>query len=234
MGKMKRDPYASQGRSIPQHIFLTAAAGVALGAAWWVLFDHGVELAAAVFHQNWQRGNDARRLCLAIALAIYFVRLLFTQFLFLKRRMAWGEALAIAPWILLIYLGLAFCGGANPAPYGTAAVAGCVLFLLGSWMNSYAEYSRHEWKKRPENRGQLYTMGLFRYSRHPNYLGDLISFSGLCLIAGSWPTFLIPLIMLAGFVFVNIPMLDSHLHDHYGAAFDAYAARTSKLVPFLY
>jgi steroid 5-alpha reductase family enzyme len=115
-----------------------------------------------------------------------------------------------------------------------AGAAGIVLFLTGSWMNSYAEYARHKWKQRAENRGRLYTLGLFRYSRHPNYLGDLISFSGLCLIAGRWITAVVPLMMLCGFVFANIPMLDAHLHDHYGTAFDEYAKRTRKLIPFLY
>ena len=111
---------------------------------------------------------------------------------------------------------------------------GVILFLIGSWANSYAEYARHVWKARPENHGRLYTEGLFRYTRHPNYFGDLLSFSGLCLISGAWITALIPLIMLAGFVFVNVPMPDSHLRDHYGAAFDEYARRTRKLIPFLY
>ncbi len=86
-------------------------------------------------------------------------------------------------------------------------------------MNSYAEYARHAWKQRLENRGRLYTAGLFRYSRHPNYLGDLISFTGLCLMSGAWFTAVIPVLMLAGFAFVNIPVLDSHLHEKYGAAF---------------
>ena len=101
-------------------------------------------------------------------------------------------------------------------------------------MNSYSEYARHVWKRQPENRGHLCTEGLFRYSRHPNYLGDLISFSGLCLISGAWVTAAVPLLMLCGFVFVNIPVLDSHLHDRYGDAFDEYARRTRKLVPFVY
>jgi len=140
----------------------------------------------------------------------------------------------IVPWILCIYLLLAIAGGRNPTPFGMVAGAGAVLFVLGSWMNSQAEFARHVWKRQPENRGRLYTLGLFRYSRHPNYLGDLISFSGVCLVSGRWMTIAIPSIMLAGFVFANIPMLDSHLHHHYGAAFDEYAARTSKLIPFVY
>ncbi len=101
-------------------------------------------------------------------------------------------------------------------------------------MNSYAEYARHIWKQRPENRGRLYTRGLFRWSRHPNYLGDLVSFSGICLISGRWMTVVIPLLMLAGFVFINIPMLDAHLRDHYGVPFDEYEKRTRKLIPFVY
>ncbi|MGH9454843.1 MAG: methyltransferase family protein, partial [Terriglobia bacterium] len=117
---------------------------------------------------------------------------------------------------------------------GAAGVMGVVLFVVGSWMNSRAEYARHVWKQRSENTGKLYTQWLFRYSRHPNYLGDLISFSGLCLISGEWLTAVIPVLMLAGFVFVNIPALDSHLRDHYGPAFDEYARRTRKLIPFVY
>jgi steroid 5-alpha reductase family enzyme len=154
--------------------------------------------------------------------------------MFLRRAVSWREAWMIGPWVLCIYLSLAIAGGTNSAPFGAPAAVGVVLFALGSWMNSYAEYARHVWKRRPENRGRLYTQGLFRYARHPNYLGDLISFCGLCLISGRWPTIAIPSIMLAGFVFANIPMLDSHLHDHYGSAFDDYAARTRKLIPFVY
>ena len=117
---------------------------------------------------------------------------------------------------------------------GVVAMIGMVLFVFGSWVNSHAEYARYNWKRLEENHGRLYTRGLFQYSRHPNYLGDLISFSGICLIGGAWITIVIPVLMLAGFVFVNIPLLDSHLHDHYGAAFDEYAAHTRKLIPFLY
>lgn len=97
-----------------------------------------------------------------------------------------------------------------------------------------SEFARHVWKQRPENRGRLYTERLFRYPRHPNYLGDLISFSGICFISGAWVTAVIPILMFAGFVFVNVPLLDSHLHDRYGTAFDQYARQTKKLIPFVY
>lgn len=229
-----KDIYAAQGSSVPQRIALTTAIAACVGVDWWLLAGRGLAHAGSWFGLAWIPGAGARRLCLAVTLTIYFVRLLFTQFAFLKRAVSWIEASWIAAWVLCIYLLLAIAGGTNRAPVGLAAATGIVLFVLGSWMNSYAEYARHAWKRRPENRGRLYTLGLFRYSRHPNYLGDLISFSGLCLIAGRWITAAIPSIMFAGFIFANIPMLDSHLQAHYGPAFDEYAARTRKLIPFVY
>jgi protein-S-isoprenylcysteine O-methyltransferase Ste14 len=239
MGRMQEensrdDLYATYGSSFAQRVAMATAIGACVGLAWWLLFGGGIEFAGARFGRSWIPGADARRMCLAVMLSVYFLRLLLTQFVFLKRAVGWGEVFMIVPWVLCIYLLVALAGGTNPARFGAVGGAGAVLFVFGSWMNSQAEYARLVWKRRPENRGRLYTLGLFRYTRHPNYLGDLISFSGLCLVSGRWITIVIPSIMLAGFVFANIPMLDSHLHDHYGAAFDEYAARTSKLIPFVY
>lgn len=230
----KKDIYAARGRSVTQRAFLAVSVGLCVAMAWWLLFGQGISVTGARIGRMWNPGDAARRICLAVALSIYFARLLFTQFVFLKRAVSWSEAAMIAPWVFCIYLLLTLAGGTNPAHLGIAGALGVILFLAGSWINSYAEYARHKWKQFPENRGHLYTLGFFRYSRHPNYLGDLISFSGLCLIAGRWITVIVPLIMLAGFVFANIPMLDAHLRDHYGAEFDSYEKRTRKLIPFVY
>jgi hypothetical protein len=183
---------------------------------------------------NWRQGDAGRRMCLATGFSVYCVRILFTEFVFPKRGVSWSEVFSIAAWLPIIVLLLGIAGGANGRPLGALAVVGATLFVLGSWMNSFAEFTRHVRRQRSENRSHLYTRGLFRYSRHPNSLGDLLSFFGLCMICGAWVTVLIPATMLAGFVFVNIPVLDSHLHDYYGSECDEYTRRTRKLIPFLY
>lgn len=203
--------------------------------SWWLLLHGGLSQIGAHFGHPWLlHSNLLRRDCLLAAFSIYCIRLYFTTFVFLKRGMTWGGAITISLWVLFIFMTMAIGGGIHAAPFGPAAILGILLFLFGSWMNSYSEYQRHAWKQDPGNKGKLYTQGLFRLSRHPNYLGDVISFSGMSLIAGAWFTVAIPVIMLAGFVFANIPMLDAHLHDHYGATFDDYAKRTSKLIPYIY
>ena len=231
---LQRSMYEVCDASMAQRLTLAGIAAVWVGLAWWLLFCGGLVTVGGWFGWIWRSGNLVRRVCLAAALSIYYARILVTEFIFLKRGVSWSEVFTILPWTLCIYLLLAVAGGANPSAMGVIDDIGVVLFVVGSWMNSYAEYARHIWKQRGENRGMLYTQGLFRYCRHPNYLGDLVAFSGLCLTSGKWVTVVIPTLMLAGFVFVNIPVLDSHLHDHYGAAFDDYARRTSRLFPFLY
>jgi steroid 5-alpha reductase family enzyme len=213
---------------------LAGVTGVWVGVAWWLLFGVGLQTAGGWFGWTWTAGDPLRRFCLAAALSIYYIRILFTDFVFLKRGVSWSEVFTICPWLLGIYLVLAIAGGRNAESFGVVGSLGVVLFLVGSWMNSYAEYSRHVWKRRLENRGQLFTQGLFRYSRHPNYLGDLVLFSGLCFMTGAWVSAVIPAIMFAGFVFINIPALDAHLHDRYGVMFDEYAKHTRKLIPLVY
>ena len=231
---LKRNMYELADPCVAQRVALTILIGIWLALAWWLLFGQGLKTVSARFGWNWKSGDPLRRACLAAALFVYYVRLLFTWFVFLKRGVSWNEVFTIAPWLLCIYLLLAICGATNPRTLGVPGDLGLILFLAGSWMNSYAEYARNVWKNNPGNRGRPYTQGLFRYSRHPNYLGDLISFSGLCLISGCYLSAIIPAAMLAGFVFFNIPILDSHLHERYGLAFDEYARGTSKLIPFVY
>jgi protein-S-isoprenylcysteine O-methyltransferase Ste14 len=231
---LQRSMYELRDASVPQRFVLAGIAAIWVALAWWLLAGDGLTVLSGWLVRDWEPGDPVRRLCLAVGFSIYYVRILFTEFLFLKRGVSWSEVFTIASWLLIIVLLLGIEGGTNGAALGAAGVAGAILFIAGSWMNSYAEYARHVWKQRPENHGRLYTGGLFRYSRHPNYLGDLLLFSGLCLISGAWVTVVIPLLMLGGFVFVNIPVLDSHLHDHYGATFADYARRTRKLIPLVY
>ena len=235
----RQSMYDWRDSSTLQRVVMALVVFASAVMAWWLLFWGGLStLNECCFHlwahSPWQLGNPVRRLLLVVALSVYFFRLLLTLFVFFKRGICWNEAAVVAGWVALIYLVISVAGGSNQAPVALAAGAGVVLFLFGSWMNTWAEYTRHQWKQQPENHGRLYTTGLFRLCRHPNYLGDLLSFSGLALIVGRWIAATIPAVMLLGFIFGNVPMLDAHLAEGYGADFAAYARRTRKLIPFVY
>jgi protein-S-isoprenylcysteine O-methyltransferase Ste14 len=86
----------------------------------------------------------------------------------------------------------------------------------------------------PENKGKVYTGGLFRYAVHINYTGDVLWAAGFAAIAGNPWGWIVPIALFCFFKFFNAPMLDRHLSEHYGAEFDAYKSRTASMIPFLW
>lgn len=88
-----------------------------------------------------------------------------------------------------------------------------------------------------EQRDQILDRGLWRYSRHPNYLGELMLWWGLFLFAlaageGGWWIWLGPLAMTGLFLLVSIPMVEKRSLAR-RPAYRAYAERTPVLVPLL-
>jgi steroid 5-alpha reductase family enzyme len=221
-------------RAIAPRLLMTAIHAAAVAATGWLLLGGGLEAVQAHWGTSWSLASPLRRWLLFTAAIIYFLRVMVTSFVTLKRKMGWGEAVLIAVWVLVIDVLFALLGGANPRNMGLVTALGVVLYAVGSWLNSSSELQRKRWKQRPENTGRLFTGGLFRYAVHINYFGDELLFTGYALITGRAWALLVPLLMLAGFLFFNIPELDRHLRAHYGAEFDAYARRTRSFVPFIY
>ena len=176
-----------------------------------------------------------RRLLIAAFALVYLIRTLFGMQVLLKRRFGWLEAVIVFAIFLsshAIFAGLALM---NPHHLSaTSLVLALALFAFGSYLNTASEYQRYRWKQRPENHGHVHTDGLFGLATHINYFGDTVLFTGYALATGSPFAFAIPLYMTAGFVFQHIPQLDAYMSEKYGPEFDAYAARTKKLVPYIY
>jgi protein-S-isoprenylcysteine O-methyltransferase Ste14 len=180
------------------------------------------------------RGDLIRRIILLSCSIIYLLRLSFTMFVFLKRKMPWLEAISISILMLLVLFAFAYVGGKNDKPINIIDIIGIFLFLCGSFLNTYSEYERHTWKKKPENKGLLYTEGLFKYSMHINYFGDVVLFTGFALITQSIYMLLIPFFMTLNFIFFLIPTLDAYLKKKYGKEFIEYSKRSKKFIPFIY
>ncbi len=88
---------------------------------------------------------------------------------------------------------------------------------------------------RTKQPGQLLDWGLWRYSRHPNYFGEIgfwvsLWLFGLSAAPAYWWTAIGPVAMICMFVFASIPMLDRRSAER-RPGFEAYARRTSALIP---
>lgn len=179
-------------------------------------------------------GDFSRQVILMSCLVIYILRLLITVFVFLKRKMTWSETLIISGLMSFALFSFARVGGSSNLPLNLLDYLGLLLFLVGSWINTYSEYTRYIWKKDVTNKGKLYTEGLFKYSMHINYFGDIVLFIGFALITQSQSLLVVPLIMALNFVFFIIPRLDKYLAEKYGEEFVAYASKTKKFIPGIY
>jgi len=179
-------------------------------------------------------GSPGRRAALLACAVIYVARAAHTLFVFVKRKLPWWEAAwggGIIGGVLFFFL---LGGLRSPDPLGPLDAAGGILYLAGSWIGTASELARHRWKARPENRGRLYTEGLFSYSRHVNYFGDLLLFAGFAVLTRQAWAGIVPLAMGLNFAFLIVPAHDAYLAARYGSEFDHYARQTKKLIPLLY
>jgi len=179
-------------------------------------------------------GDFTRQVVLMFFLLLYISRLIITVFVFLKRKIAWSEMFLVSSLMSFALFSFAKVGGDSNQPVGFLDCFSIFLYLFGSWLNTYSEYTRHTWKKQNENKRQLYTGGLFKYSMHINYLGDIFLFMGFALITLQFSMLFIPLVMALNFIFIIIPRLDKYLATKYGKAFDEYAKGTKKFIPGIY
>ena len=201
-------------------------------------------LALAIIVSTWQLffntevlkmdGNLYRKIILIMCSVIYLVRTIITLFVFLKRRISWLEALPISTLMSFVLFGFIYIGGVKAQPINIIDLLGIVLYLTGSYINTSSELNRYRWKYMPENKGHLYTQGLFKYVRHINYFGDIMLFIGFALITQDIRALYIPLFMTLNFIFILIPAKEAYLKDKYRIEFEQYSKRSKKLIPLIY
>ena len=91
---------------------------------------------------------------------------------------------------------------------------GFILIIIAVVVQYIADSQMRDFRKDQNNLGKTMKYGLWKYSRHPNYLGEVSFWFGLYIFAvasGSTSIWLLacPMVMLALFVFISCPMMDN-------------------------
>ncbi len=131
-------------------------------------------------------------------------------------------------------IGFILLGGWQSKPLILIDVLGILLFIIGSYINTYSEIQRKRFKDDPNNKGKLYTQGLFQYARHINYFGDVCWVTGGAIITHNLWAGIVPIMLTVGFIFFFIPELSSYLEKKYGDNYQDWSKNTKKLIPFIY
>lgn len=126
----------------------------------------------------------------------------------------------------------------NRSPSGTFGFLdylGVCVWLCGFFFESKGDAELARFVKDPTNRGTILKSGLWQYSRHPNYFGEVAQWWGIWLVAlgvaGGWGGIIGPLTITILILKVSgIPMLEKKMAAN--PEFAEYKRRTSVLIPW--
>ncbi len=144
-------------------------------------------------------------------------------------------------WVFLtLSCALAAMTSTTSRPLGALAFVGAGVWLAGFTLEVVADRQKSAFRADSANRGRFITSGVWAWSRHPNYFGEIVLWIGISLIAlpvlAGWQ-----LVTLISPVFVTvlltrisgIPLLEARGKKKWGddPAYRAYLERTPVLVP---
>lgn len=91
-------------------------------------------------------------------------------------------------WVYLTGLSVWAVNSRNPAlqqPLGALDAIGIVVWVVGFGIEVVADRQKKLWRADPSNKGRYIDVGLWRYSRHPNYFGEWFLWVGQFVLCSS-------------------------------------------------
>jgi steroid 5-alpha reductase family enzyme len=144
-------------------------------------------------------------------------------------------------WVLLTAgAALAAMTTESEAELGPWTAAGLVVWVAGFAVEATADAQKRAFRADPANRGRFIRTGLWAWSRHPNYFGEITLWVGIALIAlpalSGWQllTLVSPLFVTVLLTKVSgVPLLEARGRKAWGdePEYREYVAHTPVLVP---
>jgi steroid 5-alpha reductase family enzyme len=123
---------------------------------------------------------------------------------------------------------------------GAFGLVGFLVWAFGFGLEVIADAQKSRFKADPANAGKFIRSGLWSWSRHPNYFGEIVLWVGVALVAipvlrgWQWATLISPLFIILQLTRISgIPMLENRADEKWGGQpdYEAYKANTSVLIP---
>ena len=114
-------------------------------------------------------------------------------------------------------------------------LVGVIVWMVGLAGESLADAQMSRFRSNPSHAGRVCEVGLWRYSRHPNYFFESVIWWGLFLVAsgsGAWFAVYAPLTILFLLLKVTgVPMAEAQSLKSRGESYRRYQSRTSIFIP---
>ncbi len=123
---------------------------------------------------------------------------------------------------------------------GVVGIIGIAIWIVGFAIEVVADQQKSAFKADPANAGRFITTGLWSWSRHPNYFGEMTLWTGMALLAvpvlsgWRWVVLISPVFVVVLLTRISgIPMLERRAEKRWGdePEFRRYTDSTSVLIP---
>jgi len=183
----------------------------------------GVRLSTHIYLRNRNRGEDSRYLAWRQEWK-YFYLMSFFQVFMLQGLL-----------LFLIVYPVIFINANTSINFNYLYLFGIFVWIFGFIFESVADWQLKSFISRPENKGKIMQSGLWKFSRHPNYFGEVTMWWGIFLVALILPygfyTIVGPLTITFLILFVSgIPMLEKRYEGD--TMFEKYKKKTSRFIPW--
>lgn len=144
-------------------------------------------------------------------------------------------------WVTICSI-CALTGIANGIILSSTTVIGIIIFIIGFTIEIIADSQKTKFRAKNDNKDKFISIGLWKYSRHPNYLGEIILWLGISFISFSsleglqYITLISPIFTYLLLVNVSgINLLEKSGEKKWGHldSYRSYKENTPRLIGFL-
>lgn len=128
------------------------------------------------------------------------------------------------------------------SPVDDFLILGFAIWLIGFFIETIADYQKFDFRNDKKNKGNFISSGLWKYSRHPNYFGEILCWFGVFLFVlpgigyvERFISIISPVFITALLLFISgIPTVEKSSDQKYGKdkAYKKYKRETSILIPW--
>ncbi len=143
-------------------------------------------------------------------------------------------------WVLLTAAAaLAIITGGNRVPLGIVGYVVIAIWTTGFLIELVADRQKSAFKADPANTGKFINTGLWSWSRHPNYFGEIVIWIGMAVIAlpvlqgWQYATLISPVFVIFLLTKVSgVPMLEKSADERWGGQddYEDYKRKTPVLI----
>lgn len=137
-------------------------------------------------------------------------------------------------FVLILSLPIIVIGSIESSHFTVFAAIGLIMWIMGFYFQAVGDYQLRRFSENKYNVGKFISSGLWKYSRHPNYFGEIVMWWSVFIITlpepMTWLGIISPMTITILIRYVSgVPMLEEKYKDN--ESYQQYKKKTPMLIP---